>query len=727
MEQKTINQNKLQTLFCIIALTLGVLVSAVLFCMPPVHAAESEKEFQYTFFYTTDRNKYELFVEADNPVYFIPALKPNQYTIGTSYYYELTSLNKDGSGRSKLSALVKKLYKWDNSVNDYVLDTTYEYKPTSYQSVSQFFTNYQRGDKLGYIDTNNSGLKFIYTNASKFNDCVMEFLLRGGVSESNLSDNEVFYTLSSSKLLPYTSLWYSYGSPIWSGNSAIAISSYNLSDSGVLSWKTNAYTDENIFSGVAVLVTYGDRGAQVVYRNNFPTNAQVQLNLKQLVEQYDSIRSLILVPYYIGTNHRIYTTNQPTYITIDSSKPYYTRDDTVPLKYLNQWENTSTIIKPGTDGDFGGGVTDPSGYLYPDESTTTIQGNNSIKLIDFNVDKNFKASWSGLDGIGSQTSKYSFIEFEVAFSSNTSPGNVLTKKVVKERCSISKGSFQIPSEYTTFDSNSYVLYVKATPYHYNGDNPSHRLYKGSVSYKYFNNDGTPSLDYSDSTDLPSGGGGIRRGTVNLTDFLLSGVSVKDSLLGYSTITWTGTTKDNDLLFIPESDTLVIASYILTTKNGDDYKYTPVTYTTTTINAGKINVNVAKLVEEAQKSGEAWDMQIRLTPAYTSNGILYMGEQTVCHMTDKSVKNETTTPDGSIKIDDVTNNVVPGDVDGKVEITADDLAGYTNIFVSFLKGLISAMGQIPQLLGTVFSFLPDMYRNAIGILFVVILILRILGR
>lgn len=40
MEQKTINQNKLQTLLCIIALTLGVLVSAVLFSMPPVHAEE---------------------------------------------------------------------------------------------------------------------------------------------------------------------------------------------------------------------------------------------------------------------------------------------------------------------------------------------------------------------------------------------------------------------------------------------------------------------------------------------------------------------------------------------------------------------------------------------------------------------------------------------------------------------------------------------------------------
>ena len=41
MEQKTINHNKLQTLLCIIALTLGVLVSAVLFSVTPVHAASS--------------------------------------------------------------------------------------------------------------------------------------------------------------------------------------------------------------------------------------------------------------------------------------------------------------------------------------------------------------------------------------------------------------------------------------------------------------------------------------------------------------------------------------------------------------------------------------------------------------------------------------------------------------------------------------------------------------
>lgn len=53
MEQKTINQNKLQTILCIIALTLGVLVSAVLFSMPPVHAEESTS-YSHTYTLVTE-------------------------------------------------------------------------------------------------------------------------------------------------------------------------------------------------------------------------------------------------------------------------------------------------------------------------------------------------------------------------------------------------------------------------------------------------------------------------------------------------------------------------------------------------------------------------------------------------------------------------------------------------------------------------------------------------
>lgn len=73
--QKTINQNKLQTILCIIALTLGVLVSAVLFSMPPVHASngfvdsipESHKSF--TFFCS---NTFELYNEKNAQRYCLP-------------------------------------------------------------------------------------------------------------------------------------------------------------------------------------------------------------------------------------------------------------------------------------------------------------------------------------------------------------------------------------------------------------------------------------------------------------------------------------------------------------------------------------------------------------------------------------------------------------------------------------------------------------------------------
>ncbi len=45
LEQKTINQNKLLTLLCAVALTFGILVSAVLFSVTPVHAEEPELKY----------------------------------------------------------------------------------------------------------------------------------------------------------------------------------------------------------------------------------------------------------------------------------------------------------------------------------------------------------------------------------------------------------------------------------------------------------------------------------------------------------------------------------------------------------------------------------------------------------------------------------------------------------------------------------------------------------
>ena len=138
MEQKTINHNKLQTLLCIVALTLGVLVSAVLFCMLPVHAAEA-KEYEYTVYYTNRDYKYELYISADNPVYMLPYNKPRKFGFSWQQYYQFIALKKDGSAYEVLPNIISKRYKWNSSQNDYVLDTSYSYTPgsTGYQGVNE--------------------------------------------------------------------------------------------------------------------------------------------------------------------------------------------------------------------------------------------------------------------------------------------------------------------------------------------------------------------------------------------------------------------------------------------------------------------------------------------------------------------------------------------------------------------------------------------------------------
>ena len=111
MKQKVINQTKLQTLLCVIALTIGVLVSAVLFSMPPVHAEESwtlknnSGTYDFTGTYTDQygfscSNDYHLILNSDCFYAFVylgessfvsdPDVKGRSYRL---YYYN--SFSKD--------------------------------------------------------------------------------------------------------------------------------------------------------------------------------------------------------------------------------------------------------------------------------------------------------------------------------------------------------------------------------------------------------------------------------------------------------------------------------------------------------------------------------------------------------------------------------------------------------------------------------------------------------
>ena len=92
MEQKTINQNKLQTLLCIIALTLGVLVSAVLFTMPPVHAAGNLTSEYYVYNYFDlpsgrhSETKFTFSTSATNIVGISNLISDNYFTFSINFY-----------------------------------------------------------------------------------------------------------------------------------------------------------------------------------------------------------------------------------------------------------------------------------------------------------------------------------------------------------------------------------------------------------------------------------------------------------------------------------------------------------------------------------------------------------------------------------------------------------------------------------------------------------------
>lgn len=136
MKQKTINQNKLQTILCVIALTLSVLISAVLFCMFPVHAA-------------TVTPKGSLILESSSGDYLSTAY--------TSY----VRIYSEDSPPVKFASLVRydDIVNGDSATLDFVMYTT---------DIDASFTFYT-GNETQYTDTSKSP----YTSYTEFSSSHM--------------------------------------------------------------------------------------------------------------------------------------------------------------------------------------------------------------------------------------------------------------------------------------------------------------------------------------------------------------------------------------------------------------------------------------------------------------------------------------------------------------------------------------------------------------------------
>lgn len=206
------------------------------------------------------------------------------------------------------------------------------------------------------------------------------------------------------------------------------------------------------------------------------------------------------------------------------------------------------------------------------------------------------------------------------------------------------------------------------------------------------------------------------GTVHLSDFKLTGVVWNKPMLAYGTITWTGTTANSDMSIVPDSDTLVVCSYpVYDSSLNESYE----TYDTVTIGKGSIRVYIDSLIDKYSNAGKTWNGEMWLTPCYKKGGVLYMGEPVIVNCIKGTVSD--------IEVDESTGTANQIDKTDENKSYADAVLSSGNNFFSIVKGLIASMQQLPELIATLFSFLPGWVNALIAGSIFVIFVCRILGR
>lgn len=150
MEQKTINQNKLQTILCIIALTLGVLVSAVLFSMPPVRAS--------SFILTSNVGDFEWRYKTHNDNLNADEELIHKFSINdSSCFFALACVGSGSSGRKEF-----KFYKYSLSTGVISQATSPSYTVVRVLTYSDGSSETQ----IAQTGANMGGSKFLYTDDS---------------------------------------------------------------------------------------------------------------------------------------------------------------------------------------------------------------------------------------------------------------------------------------------------------------------------------------------------------------------------------------------------------------------------------------------------------------------------------------------------------------------------------------------------------------------------------
>lgn len=678
MEQKTINHNKLQTFLCIIALTLGLLVSAVLFSMPPVHAEESwvlksnagTYDFKATFIDQWSNECYDDYhLILDN----------------SNLYYAFITENDEWNG---FDIVRYRLYSYssdDNSISVYANSKKY----------SNYFASVGGGDEAYSIQYTKT---YYYESQEwKYAYNEQELYLNSKVADPYKYNGSSFFSD------------YIFELPLPVFDSVVSMKNYCLTGdkSGLISEpEVPELTDDS----------YTYTGFSINGKTARWTGTTERSHLKdQEVEEYTRIT-------YCFATSEDQTFNADNFIEYDQDFAVGEKQTTIPWSEIESNKKDGEFIRQvnfipcyRVPGAFylGKGVKvffNSDGTVDKIEQATIPTDSetigNDISLIGFRYDNSFHAEW--VDVWSNAVNKSAF--------DLDSGGQYLSlgiKAVYYDGSKVDIDFYSLDRKNLTWDkifsdfkvnNGSPIKSLYFTPYIKTGvNNPWN---KGNSTVVNFDENGNASSSFDTGDD----------GTVHLNDFKLTGVVWNKPVVKNGTITWTGTTPNNDLLFIPDSDTLVIATY---PRYDSDFNTSYETWSTTTIGKGSMNVNVDYLIDYYKNSELAWNGEMWLTPCYKKGGVLYMGEPVIINCLKGTVSD--------IVVDKDTGKAEQVDKTDQNKSDADSILNVGNQFYSIINGLIGSLQQLPALLTAIFGFLPGSIINLLYASFAVIIICRILGR
>lgn len=664
MKQKTINQNKLQTLLCIIALTLGVLVSAVLFSMPPVHAASSptgsiivETEGAVNDYcnrnikvYSGDATSLKcaiLIMDESNNVKNMNALIYTTDISSEFTYYSVTTStwpknpqNNSEDVRNISSSGMAKVTLSDGTIVRYSIAGVGN---TDWSIIS----NTPCYDPI-------SGLKSLTSDASA--KIFLEHLLVTGDLKPNNDPPDIV-----DELYCFTGFTMNGKTARWTGTT-----------------ERSYLKDQEVEEYTRITYGFATSEDQTLNADNFTEYEQdFAVGKKQMTIPWSEIESNKKDGEFIRQVNFIPCYRVPGAFYLGKGvKVFFNSDGTVDK------------IEQAT---------------IPSDSETI---GNDISLIGFKYDNSFHAEWVDVWSNAVNKSAFDFDSGGQYLSLGIKAVYYDGSKADIDFYSLDRKNLTWNKPFSDFKENngSPIKSLYFTPYTKTGvNNPWN---KGNSTVVNFDENGNASSSFDTGDD----------GTVHLNDFKLTGVVWNKPVVKNGTITWTGTTPNNDLLFIPDSDTLVIATY---PRYDSDLNTSYETWSTTTIGKGFMNVNVDYLIDYYKNSELAWNGEMWLTPCYKKGGVLYMGEPVIINCLKGTVSD--------IVVDKDTGKAEQVDKTDQNKSDADSILNVGNQFYSIINGLIGSLQQLPALLTAIFGFLPGSIINLLYASFAVIIICRILGR